>query len=142
MFDFISEVLILFVELLLCKMLCEIFGEVRNKGWINKIQFILEWVCAFVVLQVLGSHLVAKEAVMICLLTAYMFCHMKIGIGKAFLLTLLYCAILISVEYVVYFFNTRYDLTDMVWAAKIHGTEYNNSHGLRGVAGGKQYSLE
>ena len=142
MFDFLSEILILFIELLLCKMLCEIFGEVRHKGWINQIQFILETVCAFVVLQVLGGHLVAKEAVMICLLTAYMFWHVKIGIGKAFLLTLLYCAILISVEYVVYFFNTRYGLTDMAWAAKIHGAEYHNSHGLRGVAGGKQYSIE
>ena len=144
MFDFLSEILILFIELLLCKMLCEIFGEVRHKGWINQIQFILETVCAFVVLQVLGGHLVAKEAVMICLLTAYMFWHVKIGIGKAFLLTLLYCAILISVEYVVYFFNTSLGLTNMAWATEIRGTEYffNDSNGLTGVVGGNQYSIE
>lgn len=121
MFDFISEVLILFVELLLCKMLCEIFGEVRHKGWIDRMLFLLEGICAFVVLQVLGGHLAVKETVMICLLTAYMFCHTKIGIGKAFLLTLLYCAILISVEYVVYFFNISY--------------------GLAGAAGKKQYTV-
>ncbi|MBD5452555.1 MAG: GHKL domain-containing protein [Lachnospiraceae bacterium] len=34
-----------------------------------------------------------------------MICHIKIGIGKAFLLTLLYFAMSLSVEYVVYFFN-------------------------------------
>ena len=121
MFDFVSEALILFVELWLCKMLCEIFGEVRYRGGIDRILFMLENVCAFVVLQVLGSHLTVKEAVMICLLTLYTFCHIKIGIGKAFLLTLLYCAILISVEYVVYIFNT--------------------SHGLAGAAGEKQYTV-
>jgi len=121
MFDYVSEILILLVELSLCKMLCEIFGEVRYKEWIDRMLFILENICAFVVLQLLGSHLAVKEAVMICLLTAYTFCHIKIGIGKAFLLTLLYCAILISVEYVVYIFNT--------------------SHGLAGVAGRKQYTV-
>ncbi|MBD5452554.1 MAG: hypothetical protein HDR25_07940 [Lachnospiraceae bacterium] len=68
MFDFMCEALIMFIEILLCKMLGEIFGEVRYKGWINAIQFILEAVCVFTVLQILGSFLVVKEAVMICLL--------------------------------------------------------------------------
>lgn len=122
MFDFMSEILITFIEILLCKMLCEIFGEVRYKGWINGIQLIVEVACAFAVIQAFGSFLAAKEAVMICLCTAYMLCHVKIGIGKAFLLTLLYFAVSMAVEYVAYFFN--------------------NSYGLTGVVGGKQYSIE
>ncbi len=122
MFDYVSEILIILVELSLGKMLCEIFGEVRYKGWIDRILFVLENICVFVVLQTFGSFFLVKETVMICLFTAYMFCHTKIGIGKAFLLTLLYFAMSLSVEYVVYFFN--------------------DSNGLVSAPDGRQYSIE
>lgn len=41
MFDFMQSVLLIFIEMMCCKIFYETFGEVRHKGWINTIQFIL-----------------------------------------------------------------------------------------------------
>lgn len=41
MSDLLAEVLIIFFEVLCCKMFYEIFGEIRHRGWINIVQLII-----------------------------------------------------------------------------------------------------
>ena len=43
MFELMQSILFIFIEIVCCKIFYETFGEVRYKGWINTIQFILEW---------------------------------------------------------------------------------------------------
>lgn len=38
MFDFMQSVLLIFIEMMCCKIFYETFGEVRHKGWINTIR--------------------------------------------------------------------------------------------------------
>lgn len=41
MFELMQSVLLIFIEIMCCKIFYETFGKVRYKGWINVIQFIL-----------------------------------------------------------------------------------------------------
>lgn len=53
MFELMQSVMLIFIEIMCCKIFYETFGEVRYKGWINTIQFILllrncrEIICIF-----------------------------------------------------------------------------------------------
>lgn len=122
MSDLISEVLIIFFEVFLCKMFCEIFGGRLRKGWTDGIQFMLAGACVFVAARGLSDFFVIKEAVMVSVFAVFMFRHVRIEIGKAFVLALLYQAMLLSTEYLAYSVNSRYNLEN--------------------EADGKQYSVE
>ncbi|GFI29702.1 hypothetical protein IMSAGC013_01089 [Lachnospiraceae bacterium] len=41
MFDLIQSILLMFIEIMCCKIFYETFGKIRYKGWINIIQFVL-----------------------------------------------------------------------------------------------------
>ena len=41
MFELMQSVLLIFIEIMCCKIFYETFGEIRYKGWINIIQFVL-----------------------------------------------------------------------------------------------------
>ena len=41
MFDIMQNVLLIFLEIICCKIFYETFEEIRYKGWINIVQFIL-----------------------------------------------------------------------------------------------------
>ena len=45
MFELMQSVMLIFIEIMCCKIFYETFGEVRYKGWINTIQFILLLSC-------------------------------------------------------------------------------------------------
>lgn len=110
MSDFISEVLIIFFEVLLCKMFCEIFGGRIHKGWTNGIRFILAGICVYAAAKNLSASFIIKEAVMVSIFAVYMYQYVRIGIGKAFILALLYQAMLLSTEYLAYSANNRFHL--------------------------------
>ena len=106
----ISEVVIIFFEVFLCQMFCEIFGSKLRKGWTNGIPFMLAGVCVFVAARRLSDFFVIKEAVMVTVFAAFMSWHIRIEIGKAFVLSLLYQAMLLSTEYLAYSVNSRFNL--------------------------------
>lgn len=110
MSDFISEVLIIFFEVFLCKMFCEIFGNRRRKCWTDGIWFMLTGLCVFVAARKLSGFFAIKEAVMVSIFAVFMFQYAKIRIGKAFILALLYQAMLLSTEYLAYSANNRFHL--------------------------------
>ena len=110
MSDLISEVVIIFFEVFLCQMFCEIFGSKLRKGWTNGIPFMLAGVCVFVAARRLSDFFVIKEAVMVTVFAAFMSWHIRIEIGKAFVLSLLYQAMLLSTEYLAYSVNSRFNL--------------------------------
>ncbi len=105
MSELVFEVLIIFFEVFLCKMFCEIFGETRYRGWLAGMQFIMAGSCIFAAARIPGGFLIAEGAAAVCVLAAYIFCHVKIRIGRAFLLVLLYQAMSLFIEFMVSFFN-------------------------------------
>ena len=110
MSDFISEVLIIFFEVFLCKMFCEIFGNRCRRCRTDGIWFMLAGLFVFVAARKLSGFFAIKEAVMVSIFAVFMFQYAKIRIGKAFILALLYQAMLLSTEYLAYSANNRFHL--------------------------------
>ena len=102
MSDLLAEVLIIFFEVLCCKMFYEIFGEIRHRGWINIVQLIILECCIFVAVRGLARMFIIKQIVMVSLFAVFMFWYMKISIKKSFILAVLYQALLLSIEYLAY----------------------------------------
>lgn len=65
MSDLLSEILILFFEVLCSKIFYETFGKVRSKGWINIVQLILLESSVLVALRVLSNIFILKQIVVV-----------------------------------------------------------------------------
>lgn len=120
MSDLLAEVLIIFFEVLCCKMFYEIFGEIRHRGWINIVQLIILECCIFVAVRGLARMFIIKQIVMVSLFAVFMFWYMKISIKKSFILAVLYQALLLSIEYQAYSINV-----EIFFGHKMTGTKYD-----------------
>lgn len=122
MSELVFEVLIIFIEVFLCKMFCEIFGETRYSDWFAGMQFIMAGICIFVIARIPRGFLIVKEAAIVCVFATYVFHHAKIKIGRAFILALLYQAMSLFTKFMLSFFN--------------------NAQGVVVMADGRQYSYK
>lgn len=105
MSDLLAEILIIFFEVFCCKIFFEIFGKVRYKGWINIVQMIALGCSVFITSRVLSDLFIIKQIVMISIFAMFMFWHIKISIKKSFILALLYQAMILSIDYLIYFIS-------------------------------------
>ncbi len=120
MSDLLTEILILFFEVLCSKMFYETFGKVRNKGLINVVQLMLLECSVLVAAHGLSNIFILKQVVVASIYAIFMFWHVKISIKKSFILALLYQAILLSTDYLAYAINNEFCLDN-----KIIGKQYN-----------------
>ena len=72
MFDIIQSVLLIFIEIMCCKIFYETFGEVRYKGWINAIQFILLLSSTYFYVYVFLEHFLIRQIAVILTFSAFM----------------------------------------------------------------------
>lgn len=102
MFELMQSVLLIFIEIMCCKIFYETFGKVRYKGWINVIQFIL--LLGSVCLLAFGflENFVIRQIANILTLSAFMLWHVKISLKKSFALAVLFDAFLLAMDYLVY----------------------------------------
>ena len=105
MSDLLAEILIIFFEVLCCKMFFEIFGKLRYKGWINIIQLIILECSVFIAARGLSDLFILKQIVMASVFAILMFWHIKISIKKSFVLALLHQAMILSIDYLTYFIS-------------------------------------
>lgn len=105
MSDLVAEIWIIFFEVLCCKIFCETFGKLRDKGWMNGVQLIVLECGVFIAAREISGSFLVKQVVMVSLFALYMFWHMKISIKKSFILAVLYQAMLLSIEYLAYSIN-------------------------------------
>ena len=61
MSDLLAEALIILFEVLCGKIFCEIFGIVRNKGWINLVQLMALEISVFVAARTFSNILILKQ---------------------------------------------------------------------------------
>lgn len=125
MSDLLAEVLIIFFEVLCCKIFYEIFGKLRYKGWINILQLIVLECSVFIAARWLSDLFIIKQIVMVSIFALLMYWHVNISIKKSFILAILYQAMLLSIEYLAYSINvelfsgnemieTKYDLENVL----------------------------
>lgn len=102
MFELMQSVLLIFIEIMCCKIFYETFGTVRYKGWINAIQFVLLLGSICVLSYSFSGHFLIRQIVGIIMFSAFMLWHVKISLKKSFVLAILFDALLLALDYLIY----------------------------------------
>jgi len=102
MFDLMQSVLLVFIEIMCCKIFYETFGEIRYKGWINIIQFVLLLGSMCLLAYGFSEYFTIRQIVAILMFSIFMFWHVKISLKKSFVLAILFDALLLALDYLTY----------------------------------------
>lgn len=102
MFDLMQSVLLIFIEMMCCKIFYETFGKIRHKGWINIIQFVLLLGSICFLSYSFSEHFVIRQIVIIFMVSIFMLWHVEISLRKSFVLAILFDALLLALDYLVY----------------------------------------
>lgn len=102
MFELIQSVLLILIEIICCKIFYETFGKVRYKGWINVIQFILLLGTICLLAFGFSKNFVIRQIANILTLSVFMLWNVKISLKKSFVLAILFDALLLAVDYLIY----------------------------------------
>ncbi|MBD5535926.1 MAG: GHKL domain-containing protein [Lachnospiraceae bacterium] len=102
MFDLMQSILLIFIEMMCCKIFYETFGEVRYKGWINTIQFILLLSCICFLSYGFSEHFVIRQVVGILTFSVFMLWHVRISMKKSLVLAILFDGLLLAMDSLVF----------------------------------------
>ena len=92
----------MFIELICCKIFFETFGKIRYKGWINIMQFVLLLVSICFLSYSFSRHFVIRQIAIILTVSIFMLWHVKISLRKSFVLAILFDALLLALDYLIY----------------------------------------
>lgn len=110
MFGLMQSVLMVFIEIMCCKIFYETFGKIRYKGWINIIQFVLLLVSMCLIAVGLSEHFTLRQIAIILIFSVFMLWHVKISLKKSFVLAILFDAVLLAMDYLIYLINRWFSL--------------------------------
>lgn len=102
MIELIQSILLVFIEIMCCKIFYETFGKVRYKGWINVMQFILLLASMCLIAYGFSEHFTIRQVIAILMFSIFMFWHVKISLKKSFVLAILFDAFLLALDYLTY----------------------------------------
>ena len=111
MFELIQSVLLIFIEAICCKSFFETFGKIRHKGWINIIHILLLLSSMCFYSHILSEHFVLRQIVAILVFSLFMYWHVKITLKKSFILAILFEALLLAMDYLIYLISRRFSLS-------------------------------
>ena len=106
-----QSVLLIFIEAICCKSFFEAFGKIRHKGWINIIQTLLLLSSMCFYSHILSRHFVLRQIVAIFVFSLFMYWHVKISLKKSFILAILFEALLLAMDYLIYLISKRFSLS-------------------------------
>lgn len=112
MFDLIQNVLLIFIEAMCCKTFFETFGKIRHNGWINLIQVMLLFYSMCFYSYTLSEYFVLRQVVAISVFSVLMFWHIKISLKKSFILAILFDALLLAMDYLIYLICSWFSLSN------------------------------
>lgn len=119
MFVLMRSVLLIFIEIMCCKIFYETFGKLRYKGWINMIQFVLLLGSISFLSFSFSEYFVIRQIFGILLFSAFMLWHVKISLKKSFVLAVLFDALLLAMDYLIYLICRWFSLS-----SKSFGQQY------------------
>jgi len=102
MFDIMQNVLLIFLEIICCKIFYETFEEIRYKGWINIVQFILFLSSMCLLAYGFSKYFAIRQIAVILMFSVFMLWHVKISLKKSLILAVLYDALLLAVDYLLF----------------------------------------
>jgi len=110
MFELMQNVLLIFIEIMCCKIFYETFGKIRYEGWINIIQFALLLGSMCLIAYGFSEHFTIRQIIIILMFSIFMLWHVKISLKKSFVLAILFDALLLAMDYLAYLIIGRLSL--------------------------------
>lgn len=110
MFEFMQSVLLIFIEMMCCKIFCETFGDVRYEGRINLIQFVLLLGSISFLSFGISEYFVIRQISGILMFSVFMLWHVKISLNKSVVLAVLFDALLLAMDYLIYLISICFSL--------------------------------
>ncbi|MCM1155837.1 MAG: GHKL domain-containing protein [Ruminococcus flavefaciens] len=111
MFEVMRNVLLIFIEAMCCGIFFETFGEIRHKGWINVIQILLLLGSMCIYSYVLSEYFVPRQIIAISVFSVFMLWHVIISLKKSIVLAVLYDALILTTDYLIYSVNRWFFLS-------------------------------
>lgn len=111
MLDLMRNVLLIFIEATCCRIFFETFGETRRKGWINFIQALLLLGSMCFYSYGLSEYFVLRQIVAISVFSVFMLWYVKISLKKSFALAILFDALLLAMDYLIYLISRWFSLS-------------------------------
>lgn len=102
MLELMQSIVLIFIEMICCKIFYETFGEVRYKGWINQVQFILLLGSIVFLSFCFSEHFVIRQIWAILIFSVFMLWHIKIRLKKSFVLAVLFDALLLAMDFLAF----------------------------------------
>ena len=102
MFELMQSILLIFIEIMCCKIFYETFGKIRYKGWINLFQFVLLIGSICFLSYSFSQHFVIRQIAIIFMVSIFMLWHVEINLRKSFVLAILFDALLLALDYLIY----------------------------------------
>lgn len=110
MFELMQSVLLIFIEIMCCKIFYETFGKVRYKGWVNIMQFVLLLGSMCLIAFVFSNYFTIRQIAIVLVFSVFMLWHVKISLKKSFVLAILFDALLLAMDYLIYLINRWFSL--------------------------------
>ncbi|MDE6640437.1 MAG: GHKL domain-containing protein [Acetatifactor sp.] len=116
MFYYVENLLIVVFEVFCCKFFFETFGAKRSIGKRSLELFQLVLLCFFADLfaEVLANHFVVRQLANFIVISLIMYWRMKIGYKKSVVLTFLYIAVMLTMDYIAYIINSNWFKNDII----------------------------
>lgn len=92
----------MFIELMCCKIFFETFGKIRYKGWINILQFVLLLGSICFLSYSFSGYFVIRQIAIILTVSIFMLWHVEISLRKSFVLAIMFDALLLALDYLIY----------------------------------------
>ena len=102
MFDLMQSTLLIFIEIICCRIFYESFGEIQYKGWINILQFGLLFGSMCFPAYGLSKHFTIRQIANIILFSIFMLWHVKLSLKKSVVLAILFDALLLAIDFLIF----------------------------------------
>ena len=104
--NYIQSIMLTVLEIICCKIFFESFAEKRSKNNYRNYSIILGIVvCEYVIASLFYDKFILKQILAIVAVAVFMCFYFKIHFGKAIILSLLFQALLLSVDYFTLWLN-------------------------------------
>ena len=129
--SYIQSIMMIILEVICCKIFFESFAEKRSKNNYRNYSIILGIVvCEYVIASLFYDKFILKQILAIVAVAVFMCFYFKIHFGKAIILSLLFQALLLSVDYFTLWLNVSlFDSIAEISRLHFVGGSFNNGFG-------------
>lgn len=129
--NYIQSIMLTVLEIICCKIFFESFAEKRSENnWRNCSIILGTVICGYIIALLFYDQFVLKQVLVIIVIAIFMDLYFKIHLKKAIILSLLFQALLLSVDYFTLWLNVSlFHSVAEINKSHFWGWKFNNGFG-------------